>query len=125
MNILIGLFIALHGLVHILYIAISQKWIPDSEPIGWTGRSWLFTPLAGENATRWILSGLYGLATLVLVIGGAGYALGGSWAPGFVAAGAILSIAAIVLGWDGNPQRLVNKGLLGIAISAAILLLVR
>jgi hypothetical protein len=48
---LIGIFIVLHGLVHLWYVVLSQGLVEFEPEMGWTGESWLLSRLLGESAT--------------------------------------------------------------------------
>ncbi len=119
---LIGLFIVLHGLVHIWYFALSQRLVAFQAEMGWTGRSWIFTNLIGDEITRSLASALYVLATLRLVAGGVGIFIQQNWwRPVFVSS-AIFSSAVIILFWDGSTEMLVQKGIIGFLINLVILI---
>ena len=51
-RILLGIFIILHGLVHLGYFTLSHRLVPFEPQMGWTGRSWLFTGILGDNTAR-------------------------------------------------------------------------
>ena len=124
-SILFGVFIVLHGLVHLWFFTLSQGLIelkPDMPDVGWTGKSWLFTSILGDATTRGLASGLYIVATIGFVIGGIGIFGQQEWARMVLVASAALSAAVIILFWDGGLQLVVQKGLIGLLISLAILL---
>ena len=119
---LFGVFIVLHGLVHLWYVTLSQRLVQFQPEMGWTGESWLFSPLLGDVVTRWLATVLYGLAALGFVIGGIGLFAQQAWWRLVVTGSAVFSAAIIVLFWDGGLQRIVEKGLLGFLINAALLI---
>ena len=121
---LIGLFIALHGLVHLWYFVLSQQLVAFKPEMGWTGKSWLFTGWLGDPTARSLAGGLYLLATVALVAGGVAVFARLDWWRPLLAGAAIVSAVVILLTWDGSLQLALQKGLLGAAISAAILLAV-
>jgi hypothetical protein len=117
---LFGIFIVLHGLVHLWYVTLSQRLVEFQPEMGWSGESWLFSPWLGDAATRSLATVLYGLATLGFVIGGIGiFALQGWWRP-LVIGSAAFSAAIILLFWDGGLHMLVEKGLIGFLINVAL-----
>lgn len=120
----LGLFVILHGLVHLWYVTLSQQLVAFQPAMGWSGRSWLLTGLLGDGAARTLASALYLLAALALVAGGVGIFLQAGWWRPMLAAAAIISTAAILLFWDGSLQMVVQKGLIGLLINAALLALV-
>ncbi len=117
---LFGIFLILHGLVHAWYIVLSQRWVAFQPAMGWNGRSWLFTGLIGDPAARTAAAVVYALAGLGLVIGGVGWLARAGWAAGVLALSAGVSALGIALFWDGSGERIVEKGLLGLLISLAL-----
>ncbi|MGD8793055.1 MAG: hypothetical protein PVF47_10925 [Anaerolineae bacterium] len=118
---LFGIFVVLHGLVHLWYVTLSQGLVEFQAEMGWTGKSWLFSPLLGEGATRSLATVLYSLATLAFLIGGIGIFVQQAWWRPMVIGSAAFSAAIILLFWDGGLQMIVEKGLLGFLINAALL----
>jgi hypothetical protein len=121
-RIIFGIFIVLHGLVHLWYVTLSQRLVEFQADMGWTGASWLFSPLLGESGTRLLATVLYGLATLGFVTGGIGIFAQQEWWQPVVLGSAALSAATILLFWDGGLQMIVQKGLLGFLIDAFLLI---
>jgi hypothetical protein len=119
-RILIGLFIVLHGLVHLWYFTLSQGVVEFKPEMGWSGRSWIFTGLLGESATRSLASVLYVFAALAFVVSGIGIFIRAEWWRPLLLGSAIFSSAIIFLLWDGRLKRIMEKGLLGLLISAVI-----
>lgn len=66
---------------------------------------------------------LYVLVALGFVAGGVGYALGQDWSPTVLVAVAVLSSVVIVVMWDGRPELLVEKGVVGALINVTVALL--
>ena len=118
---LIGLFIVLHGLVHLWYVVLSQRLIEFRPEMGWTARSWLLSNLFGDTTTRSLASVLYVLAAIALVASGAGISLRTPWWRPVLLGSVLFSSVVILLLWDGSPQRLIQKGLIGLLIDLAII----
>jgi hypothetical protein len=118
---LYGIFVLLHGLVHLWYVTLSQQWVEFQPEMGWTGESWLFSPLLGDGATRGLATVLYSLATLGFVVGGVGVLVRQDWWRPVVIGSAAFSAVIIILFWDGGLPRIVEKGLLGFLINVAFL----
>jgi hypothetical protein len=91
---------------------LSQRLVDFQPEMGWTGRSWLFTGLIGDAATRLLASVVYVLATLAFVVSGIGLLTQGSWWRPIAIGSAIFSAAAILLFWDGVAELLVPRGLM-------------
>lgn len=117
-----GVFIILHGLVHMWYFTLSQKLVTFQADMGWTGKSWLFTNALGDTATRSLAGLLYALATIVFAVGGIGFMIQQDWWRPVAIGSAIFSSAILILFWDGSLNLLVEKGLLGLLINLAILI---
>lgn len=119
---LIGLFVILHGLVHLWYFTLSQGLVEFKPEMGWTGKSWIFSNLLGESTTRLVASALFVLAAIAFVISGFGIFFRAAWWWPMLLGSAIFSSAILLLLWDGNMQLVVQKGLIGFLISLVILL---
>lgn len=116
-----GLFLVLHGLVHLWYVVLSQGWVEVEEQMGWGGHSWLLSPfLAGETVLA-LASVLYVVVTAGFVIGGLGYTFRQDWWEVAVVAAAVLSTLVIVTMWDGRFELLVEKGAVGVLINVGLL----
>ncbi len=118
---LAGIFVILHGLVHLWYVTLSARLVEYKPDMGWTGESWLLTGPIGDSATRALASGLYVLATVGFVAGGIGLLARQDWRGAVVAGSAVFSTVIIVLFWDGNTSMLVQKGLIGLLINLGVL----
>jgi hypothetical protein len=119
---LISLFIILHGLVHLWYFTLSQRLVNFKPEMGWSGRSWLFTGVLGDPATRLLASVLFVVAAIAFVISGVGIFARTEWWWPMLIGSAIFSSAILFVLWDGSMQLAVQKGLIGFLISLAILL---
>ena len=117
----LGIFIVLHGLVHLWYLTLSQGLVEFQAEMGWTGRSWLLSAFLGDPALRWLSTALYAVATLGFLAGGLGLVAQQDWWELITIAAAAISAVTIVLFWDGGTQMLVQKGLIGFLIDITIL----
>ena len=124
MQIVAGLFVVLHGLVHLWYFVLSRGLVAFKPEMGWTGRSWLLTRSLGDSLTR-SLAGLgYLLAAIAFVAAGVGILGDTAWWRGGLVGSAIFSTVVIALFWDGDTRLLVQKGLIGVLINVTLLALV-
>lgn len=123
-KVLTGIFIVMHGLVHLWYVTLSQGWVKFQADMGWTGKSWLFTNLLGDQPARTFASLAYTLAAIGFVAGGIGIFSQQDWLRPFLIGSAAFSSALILLFWDGSGEMLVQKGLLGLLINLAVLVAV-
>ena len=118
----LGLFLALHGIVHGWYVVISRGWLEDDDAdFGWNGTSWLLSGILAAQTILDVASVGYGLVVLGFVAGGAGYVLGAAWAGTALVGAAVLSTVLIVLMWDGRAAQLTEKGALGVLINLGVL----
>jgi hypothetical protein len=123
MNIVVAIFLILHGLVHLLYLGQSMKWYELGKGMTWPENSWAFFSLFGNKATRVIASISCVAAALVFVIGGVLiFVKQPVWLWITVGAAAFSSLLVILM-WDGKMKELANKGLFAILINAAIIIL--
>jgi hypothetical protein len=121
LRLVIGVFMVLHGLVHLLYAGHSRRLFELRPDMAWPDGSWAFSKLLGESATRTLASVLYLLATIGFVAGGIGVlAQQGWWRPAVVGSAAF-STVIVLLFWDGKLKELTDKGLIAVLINLVIL----
>lgn len=118
---IVGVFIVLHGLVHLLYFGQSQRLFELQPGMVWPDGSWLFSRLLGDHASRLLASIACVLAALGFVASGVAIFLGLSWWRTMVVAAAAFSAAIFVLFWNGHLQKLPDQGAIAILINVAIL----
>jgi hypothetical protein len=121
-RVIFGIFVLLHGLVHLWYVVLSQRLVEFQAQMGWTGESWLFSSFLSDAATRTWATVAYALATLGFVIAGVGILARQTWWQPALIVSAAFSSVIVVLFWDGGLEMLVEKGLLGFVISVALLI---
>jgi len=122
-----GVFIVLHGLVHLLYSGQSWRLFELQPGMVWPDGSWAFSKLLGDAATRLLASISCVLAAIGFVTGGIGILVSQTWWRSVVVGSAAFSAVIIILFWDGKVQKLADKGgialLINLAILAALLVL--
>lgn len=123
-RIIFGIFIVLHGLVHLLYFGQSARYFELQPGMVWPDGAWAFSKLLGDEKTRILASVLLVLAAGGLVVGGAGVLLKQTWWRPVVMSVATFSAVIYILFWDGALQNLDNKGVFAILINGAILVAV-
>jgi len=121
LSFLFGAFIVLHGLVHLLYFAQSQRIFELRPGMVWPDDSWVFSRLLGEKSTRLLASALCLLAALGFIAGGIGLFFGQPWWRNVSVAAAAISILMYILFWNGKLQKVDDQGGVGILIDIAIL----
>ena len=120
-KLIFGVFIVLHGLIHLLYFGQSSRLFELQPGMVWPDGSWALSVLLGDNATRWLASITCILAAVGFIIGGAGIFLGQSWWRTAVVASAVFSGVLYILFWNGRLQHLDSQGGVGLLIDVVIL----
>jgi hypothetical protein len=121
---IVGAFIVLHGLVHLLYFGQSWRLFELQPGMVWPEGSWAFSKLLGNEATRLLASISCLLAAIGFVAGGTAILLGQAWWRPVVVAAAAFSTLLFLLFWDGRMQKLSNQGAIAVLINIAILVAV-
>lgn len=120
-RILVGVFLVLHGLVHLWYVVLSQGWVEVEDQMGWNGHSWLFSSVLSSETLLALASVLYVLVTIGFVLAGVGFALDAGWWPPVVVGTAALSTVVLVAMWDGRFELLIEKGAAGVLINVGLI----
>lgn len=121
MRLLLGVFIVLHGLIHLLYFGQSARYFELKPGMIWPDGSWVISRLVGDAAARNLASVSLMLAAIGLVVGGMGILAGQAWwRPLVVGATGFSSIVYVVF-WNGTTQNLDGQGVVGILINMAIM----
>lgn len=121
---IVGVFIVLHGLVHLLYFGQSARRFELRPGMVWPNGSWAFSRLLGDQATRTLASMSCVLVAIAFGAGGIGILLSQAWWRPVVVASAAFSAVLSILFWDGKVQKLDDKGGVGLLINIAILVAV-
>jgi len=124
-SIVFGIFLLLHGIVHLLYFGHSAKYFELKEGMAWPDGSWALTNVFGQGSTRSVASILLVVAAAVFLVADVSVFTKVDWWQAAVAVAAVFSTAVYLLLWDGGMQNLDGKGFVGILINLAILLLVQ
>ncbi len=119
-----GVFIVLHGLVHLLYAGHSARRFELKPGMVWPAGSWAFSRLLGDEATRNLASISLVLAAIGFVAGGIGILVSQTWWRPVIVCAAALSAVAYSLFWNGRMQNLDGQGGIGLLIDLAILVAV-
>jgi hypothetical protein len=121
LSFIFGIFIVLHGLVHLLYFGQSARLFELRPSMIWPDGSWACSRILGDEATRTLASISYVLSAIGFVAGGIGILVRQAWWRPVVVASAAFSAVMIILFWDGEMQMLDDKGGIGLLINLAIL----
>lgn len=122
---LLGIFLILHGLVHLLYFGLSRKLFDLGQPLaGWPERSWLFARFVDGATTQRVASFFFLISVLIFAIAGFSVLLRAEWWQTGLIVAAVVSSLTIFAFWDGTLQRLPDKGFVGILINVALVAVV-
>ena len=124
LQIVFGIMLILHGLVHLLYFGQSARFFKLKPNLEWPDGSWAFAKLLGDRGTRILASVLCILVAVGFVIGGLGVILGQPWWRWMAGSCAVLSAGLYFLFWNGRLEHLDNQGGIGLLIDGAILVAV-
>lgn len=120
-KVIAGVFLILHGLVHLLYFGQSARLFELKPGMVWPDGSLAFSKLFGENSTRTLASIFCILAAAGFVLGALGIFFGQPWWRTAVIASAAFSGVFYLLFWNGRMQNLDGQGFVGLLIDAVIL----
>jgi hypothetical protein len=121
---IIGAFIVLHGLVHLLYFGQSWRLFELQPNMVWPKGSWAFSKLLEDDTIRLLASISCVLAAIGFAVGGIGILVRQAWWHPVVVGSAAFSAVIFILFWDGKTQKLGDKGGIGLLINLAILMAV-
>lgn len=123
-KVIAGVFLVLHGLVHLLYFGQSARFFELQPGMSWPDGSWAFSRLLGDNGTRTLASIFCIVVAAGFVMGGAGIFFSQSWWRSAVVASAAFSGILYILFWNGRTKYLDGQGAIGLVIDIAILVAV-
>jgi hypothetical protein len=121
---LFGVFIILHGLVHLLYFGQSQRLFELRPGMVWPDSSWIFSRFLGVKVIRSLASIALVLTAFGFITGGVGILMSFSWELTIILGASVFSSLVYIFFWDGNLQKLDDQGGIGVLINIAIILAV-
>jgi len=122
--ILFGIFLILHGMVHLLYAGQSGRLFELRPEMTWPDRSWLFSKLLGDETTRLLATAALVLIALGMAASSLGIFLRADWWRVAAITSAGLSSLLFFVMWNGKFDVLPDQGGVGILINIAILVLI-
>jgi hypothetical protein len=123
-TILFGIFLILHGMVHLLYAGQSWRFFELRPEMTWPDKSWLFSKLLGDETIRLLATAALVLVALGLAVSGLGLFLQADWWRTVAIASATFSSLLFLVMWDRKFHALADQGGVGILINIAILVLI-
>ena len=121
MNVVFGIFVALHGVVHLLYFGHSARYFELKPGLTWPDGSWVFSHWFGGSPLRFLASILLVLAGFGFIASGIGILASQAWWRPLIIAIAILSSLIFIVFWNRKLQNLDGQGAVGIFIDLWIL----
>ena len=119
-----GIFIILHGLVHLLYFGQGWRLFELQAGMIWPDGSWAFSQLLGDDVTRWLASISCIVAAIGFVAGGIALLLMQPWWQQVVVGSSAFSTLFFILFWDEKMQKLHDKGGIGVLINIGLVIAV-
>lgn len=120
MSFFVGIFLILHGLVHLLYAGQAMRFFELKPGLAWPDDAWAFAKLLSATNTRLLASILLVGTALCFIAGGFGLFFQLDWWRTLAVGAAICSALVFLLFWDGSFKDLPGKGAVGVLISLAI-----
>ena len=124
MNVVFGIFVALHGVVHLLYFGHTARYFELKPGLTWPVGSWVFSHWSAEGGVRVLVSVLLVLAGIGFIASGIGILTSQIWWRPVIIAIAILSSLIYILFWNGRMQNLDGQGVVGVLINVLLLVIV-
>ncbi|HSB64937.1 MAG TPA: hypothetical protein VLD65_00070 [Anaerolineales bacterium] len=124
MNIVFGIFVALHGVVHLLYFGHTARYFELKPGLTWPDGSWVFSHWLGDGSVRFLVSVLLVLAGCGFIASGIGVLASQAWWRPAIIAISILSSLIFIVFWNGRMLNLDGQGLIGVLINVWLLVMV-
>src|SRR3989304_2566095 len=103
-RLILGGFMMLHGMVHLLYFGQSARYFELKPGMVWPDGSWAFSKLLGNEAARNLASISLILAAMGLIVGGVGILVNQAWWRPVVVGVAAFSSPVYIFFWNGRMQ---------------------
>lgn len=122
-SVILGIFLILHGLVHLLYAGQSWRLFELRPGMIWPDGAWLLAKILPEKAIRLLASISLVVVAFGFIAGAMGALLRQGWWQLVTVGVAAFSSVIFILFWDGKLKRLDDQGGIGLLINLAILVL--
>lgn len=114
------LFMALHGLVYLLYFGQALGLFELEAGLGWPQGSWALSRLGVEGSAGTLVAVGCALAAAGFLAAAAAAWFRASWWPAVGIAVAAFSSLLFLLAWNGRPHNLDGQGGIGLLINAVL-----
>lgn len=115
-----SIFLILHGLVHLLYFCQAQGFFELQPGLLWPENAWFFNRFFQNDLIRAIAGIFCLLSALLFISGGVALFLKLQWWFPLILTSSVFSSMLFLFFWDGNYERLNDKGAIGIVINIAV-----
>ena len=119
-----GIFMILHGMVHLLYAGQSWGLFELRPEMTWPQESWLVSKLLKEQGVRMMAPAFLMIAALGYAAGSVGIFFQADWWRLVTAVAAAFSSLLFIISWNGKFQSLDDQGVIGVLINLAILVVI-
>jgi len=124
-TIILGIFLVLHGLVHLLYAGQSGRLFELRPNMTWPDGAWLLSKFFHEKTTRRLATISLVLAALGFIAGGVVLFLQQNWWQSMTLGAVVFSSLIFLLFWDGRFRALDAQGGIGVLLNLAVLAVVQ
>jgi hypothetical protein len=121
LRIVIGIFIILHGLSHLLFFLQGMRIFELKSGLLWPDTSWAFSSWMSVDAIRILASIFSVLVAGGFILSGIGILTSQDWWRAVIIISAIFSLVLFLVFWDGSMQDLDAKGVNAVVINTVIL----
>lgn len=122
--IIVGVFLLLHGLVHLLYFGHSQRFFELQAGLMWPEGSWVFSSLLNGDKIRMIASACMAISAIGFILAGAGLLLEQTWWRAILMYAIAFSSLVYFIFWNGKLEQLPDQGLVGVLINLSFLVFI-
>ena len=120
MKFIVGVFLILHGLVHILYGVQALKVWELTPGLKWPGDSWIFWKIASKKVIEIFASVFCFSASSLFIYSGIFHFATNDFPTKLLWLTCIISTVMFIVFWNGKIRKLDHQGFYGIVINAAI-----
>ena len=121
LRIVFGIFLILHGLVHLLYFGQGMR-LFELPGLTWPDGGWAFSRILGQDGVRTVAGIACVVAAAIFVTAGIAYFADASWWRALMLIAVLFSTVIWILFWDGKLHNLSGQGLYAILINIGIYL---
>ena len=124
MKYVLGIFLILHAMVHLLYAGQSARFFELKPGMVWPDAAWAFSRFLGNVTIRNLASLSLLLSAIIFIISGVGILSNQPWAKSLTIGAITFSSIVFILFWNGQLQDLDGQGGIGLIINIVLLVAV-